>query len=587
MSSDARQAVPVSAPSFNPRAVLRRRWGAMLFVFTLVLVAAVFTAFLWPPTYVSTATILIEQQELPPDLVRTTISSYADQRIQVISQRVMTTENLLRIVTKYDLYAKERKSKGREAIIEKLRKDISRQTISEDVIDPKQGRPVQATIAFSLGYSSRSPDIAARVANELWSLFQQENLKSRKQITEDASSFFIEASEKHRANIAALESRIAEFKSRHVENLPEHGGLNIQLLNRADDDRRSIDAGIAALDQQILYLDAQLAQISKEAAVYTSTGERVMSGADRLKVLRSEEARVSANHGADWPELQRLRREIAGLEAAGVTAPTDNDRARQLTEAQAELVVARQRYGSASEHPEVRRLERLVTTLSATPAVTPQAAKSADPPDNPAYIQIRAQREATVNQRGSLLRQREDLAARVVDLEGRLASSPGIERDFAALLRDMENEQIAYREARQKQVDAQLAQNLEEGRKGERFTLIEPPLAPEEPTSPNRKLLLGLGVVLALALAGGMAALLEFLDSSIRGRQDLANLLTVPPLAVIPWIENAAARAGRVRRRRLALAGSLASLVMAVVAVHWFYRPLDVLWAVVMRRLGA
>jgi hypothetical protein len=304
-------------------------------------------------------------------------------------------------------------------------------------------------------------------------------------------------------------------------------------------------------------------------------------------VLRSDEARVSANHGADWPELQRIRREIAGLEAAGITAPADNDRVRQLAEAQAELVVARQRYGSASEHPEVRRLERLVATLSAPSAVAPQAAKSADPPDNPAYIQISANREAVINQRSALLQERRELAAKIVEYEGRLASSPGIERDYGAMVRELNNEQIAYREARQKQTEAQSAQSLEEGRKGERFTLIEPPLAPEEPTSPNRKLLLVMGVVLALALASGVAALLEVLDSSIRGRQDLANLLTVPPLAVIPWIENARQKSARIWRRRIALAGSLATLAMAVVAVHWFYRPLDVLWAIVMRRLGA
>jgi uncharacterized protein involved in exopolysaccharide biosynthesis len=584
MSSDATRPAPEPAPSFNPRAILRRRWVAMLVAFTLVLIAAVVTAFLWPPTYVSTGTILIEQQELPPDLVRPMITSYADQRIQVISQRVMTTENLLRIVKDYDLYAKERKRKGREAIIEKLRKDISFRTISADVIDPRQGRPVQATIAFSLGYSSRSPDIAARVANELWTLFQKENLDTRKQQTEDAATFFTEDTEKRRANIVALEGRIADFKSKHVENLPEHGGLNIQLLNRADDDRRSVDASIAALDQQILYLDAQLAQISKEAAVYTSTGERVMSGADRLKVLRSQYAIVSANHGPDWPDVQRLKREIEGLEAAGVSASSGNDRARQLTEAQGELTVARKNH--TPDHPDVQRLERLVATLSALPN-TPTPSKPLDPPDNPAYIQISAQREATVNQRGSLQRQRGELAARVADLERRLASSPGIERDYAALLRELDNEQLKYREAVQKQTEAQGAQNLEAGRKGERFTLIEPPLAPEEPTSPNRRLLLVLGVVLALALAGGVAALLEVLDSTIRSRQDLANLLTVPPLAVIPWIENAGKKAARMRRRLYAFIGSLATMAAAVVAIHVFYRPLDVLWAILMRRLGA
>ena len=585
MSSDAARQLPLPATTFNLAAILRRRSAVMLIAFAATLIAALATAFLWPPTYVSTGTILIEQQEVPADLVRTTISSYADQRIQVISQRVMTTENLLRIVKDYDLYAQERKRKGRETIIEKLRSDISFRTISADVIDPRQGRPVQATIAFSLGYSSRSPDVAARVANELSSLYLQENLQSRKQLTEQAATFLTEESEKLGANIAELERKVAEFKSLHVENLPEHGSLNIQLLNRAYDDRRAIDARISALDQQVLYLDAQLAQINKAAAVYTSTGERVMSPPDRLKVLRSEYARASGIYAPDHPDVQRLKREIEGLEAGGAAAPADNDRARQLTEAQGELAVARERY--APDHPDVRRIERLVASLSNPPPAAAAATRVADPPDNPAYIQISAQREATVSERSALLRERGELAARAAELEGRLAGSPGIERDYAALQRDLDNEQIKYREVRQKQMEAQLAQNLEEGRKGERFTLIEPPLAPEEPTSPNRRLLLVLGLVLALAMSVGAAALFELLDSSIHGRQDLANLLTVPPLAVIPWIENASQKAAHVRRRRYALAGSLTTLVVAVIAIHFLYRPLDVLWVIIMRRLGA
>src|SRR5215813_9814201 len=85
-------------------ATLRRRRVLMLASFAVVLVICILVAVLWPATYRSSATILIEQQEVPTDLVRSTISSYADQRIQTISQRVMTTKTLLEIINRYDLY---------------------------------------------------------------------------------------------------------------------------------------------------------------------------------------------------------------------------------------------------------------------------------------------------------------------------------------------------------------------------------------------------------------------------------------------------------------------------------------------------
>ena len=98
-------------------------------------------ASLWPPTYRSTGTILIEQQEIPTELVRSAVTSYADQRVQVISQRVMTSANLLDIVDKYRLYPGERDSATRETIIDRMREDIKLTMISADVMDQRQVGP--------------------------------------------------------------------------------------------------------------------------------------------------------------------------------------------------------------------------------------------------------------------------------------------------------------------------------------------------------------------------------------------------------------------------------------------------------------
>ena len=105
---------------------------------------------------------------------------------------------------------------------------------------------------------------------------------------------------------------------------------------------------------------------------------------------------------------------------------------------------------------------------------------------------------------------------------------------------DLESAQKKHAELQQKQMEAQLGENLETERKGERFTLIEPPVEPQKPVSPNRTLILALGVVLALGAAIGIMLLLEALDTRIRGRDDIIAMLQVPPLAVIPWAEQPA-----------------------------------------------
>jgi succinoglycan biosynthesis transport protein ExoP len=369
--------------------------------------------------------------------------------------------------------------------------------------------------------------------------------------------------------------------------LPELAGVNIQLMTRSEEELRDVDFRLRSLEQQIVYLDAQLAQISPSSAVYTSSGERVFSPQDRLKFLRTEYARASALYSDTHPDVVRLRREIAGLEKS--TDPVDqaNEVERQMSDANSQLRAARERY--ADDHPDVVRLTRLTGSLTrqleelrtAPPTPAPNAN-----PDNPAFIQIKAQREASVGERDSLNKKRTELQARVRELENRMESAPSVEREYTSLVRELENSQIKYREVRQKQMEAQVSQNLEDGRKGERFTLIEPPIAPSEPASPNRRLILALGAIVGLGGAIGVLLLLEALDGSVRSQRDLASLLRIPPLAVVPWMETHAERALRARRRLISLVGGTAGIALTLILTHWLYRPLDVLWQVALRRLG-
>ena len=168
---------------------LTRYKGRMIATILVISIFSAAIAFVLPPVFRSTATILIEQQEIPQDLVRSTVTSFADQRIQVISQRVMTRANLMQIIKKYDLYVEEQKKEPTEVIIDKMRDDIKMNTISADVVDPRNGRPTQATIAFTLSFDSKSPKLAQQVTNELVSLYLNENLKSRTQMAVETSGY--------------------------------------------------------------------------------------------------------------------------------------------------------------------------------------------------------------------------------------------------------------------------------------------------------------------------------------------------------------------------------------------------------------
>lgn len=615
MSTIASEIKPQRLSLLDYLAIGRRRRRTILLAGAAGLVITVLVAVLWPPAYESKGTILIEQQEIPQDLVRSTVTSYADERVQVISQRVMTTETLLDIIRRYDLYPRLRARDTREQLLKRMRKDIELKMISADVIDPRSGRPTQANIAFEVSYSSRSPELAAKVANELTTLYLNENLTQRTQVAREATDFLQSEGDRIAKQIADLETKLEQFKQKNYSKLPDVTPLNMQLLDRTEQELLNAEEKQTSLEQQRVFLEAQLAQLKPNSVIFSDTGERILSSQDRLKMLRSELAADRARYGPDYPDVTTLQREVDGLgHEVGDTPSITNDLRRELEDASAKLAEARKRY--APDHPDRVRLEREVASLQAQlaasqPADAPQGSANAvvagtsgnanpaaqaniagDPnvvptdADNPAYIQIKAQLSATLNDLKSQADEIVKLRAQADSYQRDVSLAPAVEKEYRDLARDYDNARLKYQEIRSKQVEARTAQDLEADREGERFTLIDPPLVPEEPASPHRWLILAAGFVLSVGLAAAMVRLRETIDTTIRNRGDLLQLVGVPPLALVPHIGTERERRVARRRRQLAAAGAVASVLIALLCVHLFYQPLDVLWFSLARRFG-
>ena len=338
-----------------------RRRRTFFLVTGLAMAATMLIATLLPATYRSSATILIEQQEIPQELVRSVITSFADQRVQVISQRVMTTQNLLALIDRYKLYADIRQKVPREVLIERMRGDIGMHMISADVIDPRSGRPTQATIAFSVSFQSRSPELALKVANDLTSLYLNENLTSRTQLGEQTASFFSDEASRQAAHIAQLDNALTAFKEKHRNDLPELVRLNLETMQRTELELHDADAKVDSLDSQRVLLEAQLAQINPTSQVFSDTGQRVMGPEDRLKALKAQLASYKARFAPDHPDVVSTQREVEGLEKEVKIDDDTGDRLRQLDEAKAQLARALEK--DSPDHPDVIRLQRTVDSL--------------------------------------------------------------------------------------------------------------------------------------------------------------------------------------------------------------------------------
>ncbi len=571
-------------------AILGRRKKQMIGVALVILLASVALAFGLPSMYRSEATILIEQQEIPPDLVRSTVTSYAGERIQMISQRVMTTENLGKIIKDYGLYRKDRDKLSLTELVENMREEISLEMISADVVDPRSGRPTTATIAFKLSFSDRDPRIAQKVTNELVSLYLNENLKRRTRSAVETSSFLATEGRKLEQQVAELERKLAEFKERNVNNLPELQQLNIQLMEKAERELQSAEQQIRALEERKIYLQSELSQMSPTSDLYSADGKRVLSSEDRLQALRQEYITLSSRYSPTHPDVVKMRKEIDALEQETGSGGDVNEYLRRIEDLKAELATLRKRY--SAKHPDVKKLKRAITTAEASlkKARAQQRSRKASvavkQPDNPAYIQLRAQLQAANSELRSLQEARQKAKEKIADFEQRLLKSPQVEREYRGLARDYENAVARFQEVRAKQMEADLAESLERERKGERFSLIEPPQLPEKPDKPNRLAILFLGFVFSLAGGVGTVAVAESMSDAIRSSRDLMVVTGEPPLLVVPYIETPSDRRRRLFKRFLWLLFLLLLMAAVVAAFHYFYMPLDVAWSVAQRKLG-
>ncbi len=562
----------------------RRRWPMLITAFLIVVVSGA-VAVLLPPAYRSTATILIEEQEIPPDLVRTTISSYADQRIQVISQQVMTRSNLMQIVDKYDLYPRQRKRETTEEILERMRKDIKLDLVTADVIDRRSGSRTSAAIAFTLSYDSENPDKAQKVANELVSLYLNENLKNRQQQVAETSTFLSEEADRLAAHISEIEARLAQFKSRNMGRLPELSQLNLQIRDRTEAELADVVRQLQSVEERRFYLDAQLSQIKPNSPMMSLTGERILGPEDRLRTLQAQYAGMTGIYASDYPDMVRVRGEMEALKRETGKMDDPQERFKRLEKLRTELAALRERY--APDHPDVVKLTRSIGSLEQSIANDATAVKGtpAMKPENPAYISMQVQRDALDSEEKALRAKRIELQSKRDQYEKRLEQTPQVEREYLDLSRNHENAVLRYREIKAKLMEAQVAQELEKGAKAERFSLIDPPQYPEKPRSPNRPAILLVGMVAALGGGIGYGGVLEGLDGSVKNPKQLSRILQTPLLSVIPYIENDADRARRRNLRILIVVGTLLGLALVLAAIHFFWMPLEVFWFYLLRRL--
>jgi len=564
--------------------ILRRRKKAMYIIATTLVSLIILVTVLLPSIYKSSATILIEQQEVPRELVMSTVTSYAAERIQTIQAQVMSRINLIKIIEKFNLYEDDKKYRTTEAIIARMRDDVSLDLISADIVDPTTGRPSSATIAFSLSYSGKNPAQVQKVVSELTSLYLNKNIESRSTKASETAGFFKGESERIVQTIADLEKKLAEFKQNNAKMLPEVQQVNMQMLQRIESSISATTTRLLNLEERKFNLEGQLSQVSPENPLLQSAGTR-------LKLLEAAYASLVSKYSESHPDVIRIKNEMDALRSGKKSSDADI-LASELIALKNELDITSKKY--TDQHPDVTALKTKIASLEKKfSEVNTNRKKSDDElqeylkesPDNPAYITLRSQLDGIMSEMNALNEQKKELIEKQDELEKIMLIAPQVEREYLVLQRDYENALRLHHDIAAKQRSADIAVELESQSKGERFTLIDPPAFPEEPVSPNRPLVILIGLIFSIAAAFGYAFTAEAVSGTVRGANGVESILDVAPLSIVPYqLTLHDIEADKLSQRKIMIAVSVLT-VLVIVFVHFFIARIDVLWFRIFRHI--
>jgi polysaccharide chain length determinant protein (PEP-CTERM system associated) len=497
----------------------RRKWCIAVPALVIAVAVAAWTHYL-PDQYRSETLILVVPQRVPESYVRSTVTTRIEDRLQAISQQIMSRTKLEQIIQDFNLYTGERKTLIMEDIVDQMRKYIDVQVVKGD--------------AFRVSFISDEPRTAMRVTERLASFFIDESLRDRALLADGTNQFLEAQLEQARRALIDTEQKLEAYRRRHAGELPTERDSNIQGVHNTE-----------------MQLQALIESLNR----------------DRDRHLVVERAISDAQMAATLAETA-----AAAAPAPPSAEPAEAPAANQLRAAQAALQALALRL--KPEHPDIGRLKRQITELQRR-ADAEAAARpvSADPvPPSPADAVRRSRLDDLRTELGNLDRQiafktGEEARVRKVlaDYQKRLEATPTRESELTDLTRDYATLQTAYQSLLTKKQDSQISTNLERRQIGEQFRILDPARLPERPFSPNRPLIYGMGVLAGLAVGFGLVALMEYLDRTMRSEADVRTALNLPVLATIPLIRESAPRRKRVATESASAAAALLATLAAIV----------------------
>jgi len=514
------------------RGMFRRRGVAMVSIAGGAVLLSVLVAAWIPNEYEAVTTLLIEPQAISERLVESGMpETEINNRLHLVQMQILSRGRLTEVLNNFKdqqkvvIYPELEDRLTRAEVIEHMREKIKLTPVLPELATEARAqtgvRPGDVVVnTFLLSYRHRSAKLAADVANRLANSFIEEHLRDRAAASGDTAEFIQEELRRLSVEIARVERDIAEVKTDNAGSLPEDFEANQRLYERVLDNLREVQRELAVASSDEAFYHQQALAGGGTDDLYSG---QVLTPRRRVEMLELQLAEYRSRGFTDkHPDVIAANDEIASLNAE-IKAGADDPNKFSPVQQNARFEMQRAALRAESARQEIERLK-------------------------------------------------EQLQA----VEDRLGKTPRVAEQLSGLEREHEHLFDSYQEFSKKGLEAGVARDMETGQKGEKFRVLEQAVMPPEPASPNRPLILALGVLLGLALAGAYGISTEATDTSFHTPRRLQERLGLPVLAAIPSVVLPGDITARRRAlvRQLAIAGFATVLVIVASGAGYWWQSL-------------
>jgi polysaccharide chain length determinant protein (PEP-CTERM system associated) len=469
-----------------------------------------------PPTYEARTRIYVDAETvLKPLLTGLAIGADVVSQAKNMSSVLLTRPNLEKVARETELDLTVKDAKQREALIGSLQRRIQVQGSPDNI--------------FTISFRDGDPERSARVVQNLLKTFLADTLRYKESDTTNAQRFLETQLHDLEGRLRDSENRLAEFKKRSVGLMPGERG----------DYYTRMQAGMAALED--LRSKTRQAEDRRAELMRQLEGEEPTFGLVGTRSSDPYEARIAGLQA----QIDALLVQYTEKHPKVVALQEQIDHIRDLKSKKAPL----EGTGTGSTIAEARTSLRSLDI-------------------NPVYQSMKLALSQTEVELADLRSQTAQKAGEVRELQSKVNTIPEVEAQLASLNRDYEVNKAQYNALLQRLESARLSEEAERSNRDVKFRIVEPPVVPVAPVSPNRPLLLTAVLLIALAASAVVGFLLQQMNPVFSTRSELQKATGRAVLGAITLASDVTQTI--MRRRAWVYGGAYTLLIVTYVATVMF-----------------